>query len=188
MSRFLSYSPEQAYLIPPDVKQVLGAKHLCFFEHEMVERLDLRRFEEAYGDEGGVLYHSSLMLKVWLYAYTLGLISSRLEQRAREDLALRYLAGGAQPVPWSTFTPPVWSSFTPPLTKLPVWTRHAFQMPSIRPLSVVFDRLRSDYSGRSRSRRRYAGRLVLAQHSAQIGPDLRPRGRRHSGIRMEHRT
>jgi transposase len=102
MSRFLSYSPEQAYLIPPDVKQVLGSKHLCFFVHELVERLDLLRFEQAYGDEGGVLYHPSLMLKVWLYAYALGVTSSRrLEQRVREDLAFRYLAGGAQPDYWA---------------------------------------------------------------------------------------
>jgi len=38
------------------VKQVLGAKHLCFFLHAVVERLDLRRFEQAYADEGAVLY------------------------------------------------------------------------------------------------------------------------------------
>jgi transposase len=102
MSRFLSYSPEQAYLIPPDVKQVLGGEHLCFFVHEVVERLDLRPFLEAYGEEGGVLYHPSLMLKVWLYAYALGMTSSRrLEQRIREDLAFRYLAGGLQPDYWA---------------------------------------------------------------------------------------
>jgi hypothetical protein len=48
------------------------------------------------------LYHPSLMLKVWLYAYVLGVTSSRrLEQRVREDLAFRYLAGGAQPDYWA---------------------------------------------------------------------------------------
>ena len=102
MSRFLSYNPEQAYLIPPDVKQVLGADHLVWFVHAMVERLDLRWFVAAYGEEGGVLYHPSLMLKVWLYAYLLGVTSSRrLEQRIREDLAFRYLAGGLQPDYWA---------------------------------------------------------------------------------------
>jgi transposase len=36
------------------------------------------------------------MLKVWLYAYALGMTSARrLEQRIREDLGLRYLAGGS---------------------------------------------------------------------------------------------
>src|SRR6266498_3529514 len=49
-----------------------------------------------------MLYHPSLMLKVWLYAYALGVTSARrLEQRVREDLALRYLAGGGQPDFWT---------------------------------------------------------------------------------------
>jgi len=43
-----------------------------------------------------------LLVKVWLYAYALGITSSRrLEQRVREDLGFRYLAGGAQPDFWT---------------------------------------------------------------------------------------
>lgn len=42
------------------------------------------------------------MLKLWLYAYVLGVTSSRrLEQRVKEDLAFGYLAGGAQPDYWA---------------------------------------------------------------------------------------
>ena len=84
------------------VSEVLGSDHLCFFVHRVVERLDLSRYTEAYGAEGGLLYHPSLMLKVWLYAYALGVTSSRrLERRIREDLAFRYLAGGAEPDYWA---------------------------------------------------------------------------------------
>jgi len=102
MGRFLPYAPEQAYLVPPSVKEELGQDHLCFFIHEAVEHLDLSGFEQLYGDEGGALYHPSLMLKVWLYAYALGITSARrLEQRIREDLGLRYLAGGAKPDNWA---------------------------------------------------------------------------------------
>ena len=102
MSRFRRYSPEQAYLLPPNVKEVLGEEHLCFFVHGIMERIDMKRFTEAYAEEGGELYHPGLMLKVWLYAYVLGVTSSRrLEQRIREDLAFRYLAGGAQPDYWA---------------------------------------------------------------------------------------
>lgn len=102
MTRFLTYSPEQSYLLPPNVGEVLGGDHVCFFVHEVVERLDLRRFLEAYSEEGGRLYHPALMLKVWLYAYVLGMTSARrLEQRIREDLAFRYLAGGGQPDYWA---------------------------------------------------------------------------------------
>jgi transposase len=102
MANFLEYNPEQGYLLPPSVRQVLGDEHLCFFVHRAVEKLDLREFEQGYSEEGHPAYHPALMLKVWLYAYGLGVTSSRrLEQRIREDLAFRYLAGGAQPDFWA---------------------------------------------------------------------------------------
>ena len=102
MPNFLEYSPEQAYLLPPSVRDVLGEEHLCFFLHRAVEKLDLGAFEKAYSEEGHPAYHPALLLKVWLYAYALGVTSSRrLEQRIREDLAFRYLAGGAQPDYWA---------------------------------------------------------------------------------------
>ncbi len=106
MSRFLPYSPEQAYLIPPSVQDELGADHLCFFVRQVVSRLELSRFEQAYSLEGGELYAPELMLSVWLYAYAVGLTSARrleqrLEQRLVEDLALRYLAGGARVDNWA---------------------------------------------------------------------------------------
>jgi len=100
--RFLPYSPDQAYLLPPSVREVLGEEHLCFFLHTVVERLDLSGFEQDYVEEGPPAYAPALMVKVWLYAYALGVTSSRrLEQRVREDLAFRYLAGGAQPDHWT---------------------------------------------------------------------------------------
>jgi len=100
--KFLPYEPDQAWLLPPSVKDVLGSDHWCFFVHQVVERLDLRRFEEDYGEEGRRAYAPALMVKVWLYAYALQVTSSRrLEQRVREDLAFRYLAGGATPDYWT---------------------------------------------------------------------------------------
>ena len=55
MSRFLPYSPDQAYLLPPSVKDELGEDPLSMFLHRVVEGLDLREFENAYSDEGGGL-------------------------------------------------------------------------------------------------------------------------------------
>lgn len=102
MTRFLPYNPDQAYLLPPNVKDVLGENHIVFFVHGVVERLDLSEFEQIYSEEGGALYAPELMLKVWLYAYLLGVTSARrLEQRIQEDLAFRYLAGGARPDNWA---------------------------------------------------------------------------------------
>src|ERR1700687_1845790 len=102
MSRFLPYSPDQAYLLPPSVKDELGEDHLSIFLHRVVERLDRGEFENAYSEEGGELYAPTLLRKVWLYGYALGITSARrLEQRIREDLGLRYLAGGQRPDNWA---------------------------------------------------------------------------------------
>ena len=102
MPRFLPYSPDQAYLLPPSVKDELGEDHLSIFLHRVVERLDTSELEHDYSEEGGALYAPELMLKVWLYGYALGITSARrLEQRIREDLGLRYLAGGQRPDNWA---------------------------------------------------------------------------------------
>src|ERR1700677_571925 len=102
MSRFKDYSPDQAYLLPPSVRDELGEDHLCFFIRRVVQRLDLGDFERAYSAEGGTLYAPELMLSVWLYAYALGITSARqVERRLVEDLPLRYLAGGERVDNWS---------------------------------------------------------------------------------------
>ena len=102
MSRFKVYSPEQAYLLPPSVRDELGEKHLCFFVRGVIERLDMSVFEQSYSSEGGELYAPQLMLGVWLYAYALGITSARqVERRLVEDLAFRYLAAGARVDNWA---------------------------------------------------------------------------------------
>lgn len=102
MAKFLDYNPEQAYLLPPSVRDVLGADHLCFFLRRVVAKLNLDGFRDEYGAEGGPAYAPEMLVAVWLYAYALSVTSSRrLEQRIREDLAFRYLAGGATPDHWT---------------------------------------------------------------------------------------
>ena len=102
MSRFRAYCPEQAYLLPPSVRDELGSSHLCFFVRGVVERLDLRSFEQSYSEEGGALYAPELMLGVWLYAYALGITSARqVARRLVEDLAFRYLGAGERVDNWA---------------------------------------------------------------------------------------
>jgi len=102
MSRFRLYSPEQAYLLPPSVRDELGSEHLCFFIRRVIEQLDMSVFEQSYSAEGGELYAPQLMLAVWLYAYALGITSARqVERRLVEDLAFRYLAAGERVDNWA---------------------------------------------------------------------------------------
>jgi transposase len=98
MPNYFAYSPEQAELLPGHVRDELPKGHLCFLIHELVEGLDLGRFDEAYGEEGQKAYPPRLMLKVWLYGFAVNVRSTRkLERRVQEDLGFRFLAGGLRP-------------------------------------------------------------------------------------------
>lgn len=102
MAKFLDYNPDQVYLLPPTVRDVLKPDHLCFFIRRVVTKLNLEAFRNEYGEEGGPAYAPEMLVSVWLYAYALSVTSSRrLEQRIREDLAFRYLAAGAAPDHWT---------------------------------------------------------------------------------------
>ena len=99
MPTYQPYSPDQVELLPAHVKDVLGADHLCFLVHEVVEACDLSVFEKQEEDAGGQRpYDPRMMLKIWLYGFGVNVRTTRkLEQRIREDLGFRYLAGGATP-------------------------------------------------------------------------------------------
>ena len=72
------------------------------FVREVVERLDLSVFVDSYSAEGGELYALELMRGVWLYAYALGISSTRVvERRLVEDLTFRYLAAGERMDNWA---------------------------------------------------------------------------------------
>jgi transposase len=102
VSRYVAYNPEQVWLLPPSVRDELGEGHLAVFVHELVERLDLGQFEAEYSEQGRPGYPPQLLLKVWLYAYALGVTSSRrIEQRIHEDLGFRLLAGSLKPDHWT---------------------------------------------------------------------------------------
>jgi len=98
MPNYFPYEPEQAELLPRHVRDELPAEHLCFRIHQLIEGLDLSEYDRAYGEEGQRAYNPRLMLKVWLYAFAVNVRSTRkLEKRIQEDLAFRFLAGGARP-------------------------------------------------------------------------------------------
>jgi hypothetical protein len=52
MAKFLDYNPDQAYLLPPSVRDVLGPDHLCFFIRRVVAKLNLSVFRDEYGEAG----------------------------------------------------------------------------------------------------------------------------------------
>jgi transposase len=97
---FRSYLPEQDLLLPPSLRDWLPANHLAYFVSELVDELDLSAITAPYEEEerGFPPYHPVMLTKVLLYAYCVGIFSSRrIQRRLAEDVAFRVLAADNAP-------------------------------------------------------------------------------------------
>ena len=94
------YYPDEELLLPPSLRDWLPEKHLAYFVSDVVDNLDLSAMEAVYGNEkrGQPPYDPWMMTKVLVYAYCMGVFSSRrIQRRLIEDIAFRVLAAGNQP-------------------------------------------------------------------------------------------
>jgi transposase len=92
---FLRGDRDQPFLLPPDLRDWLPEGHLAWFVLDVVDQLDLEPFYRAHRDDGHghPAYDPKTLLGVLLYAYCLGVRSSRqIERRLTEDVAFRVLA------------------------------------------------------------------------------------------------
>jgi transposase len=94
------YVPEQDLLLPPSLREWLPEDHLAYFVSELIDHLDLSAITAVYeGEERGYPpYHPIMLTKVLVYAYCVGVFSSRrIQRRLVEDIAFRVLAAGNTP-------------------------------------------------------------------------------------------
>jgi len=94
------YCPDQMFLLPPSLRDWLPENHLSYFVSDVVDTLDLDGIESYYekDERGQPPYHPKMMTKVLVYAYCVGVFSSRkIQRRLVEDVAFRVLAAGNQP-------------------------------------------------------------------------------------------
>jgi len=98
---FRAYDMNQQLLLPPDLRQWLQDDHLALYVSDVVEALDLSEFIKSYeeGDtRGRPPYHPALMVKLLVYGYSTGRMSSRkLEQATYDDVAFRVLCCNQHP-------------------------------------------------------------------------------------------
>jgi len=86
------------YLMPPTIEEWLPENHLARFIVEIVEKLDLIKFENAYRGTGTEPYHPSILLEVLFYGYATGIFSSRkIEQATYDSVPFRYISRGYHP-------------------------------------------------------------------------------------------
>ena len=97
---FRPYSPEQLLLLPPDMARWLPEEHLVYFIRDVERQLDLSAIYGSYdGTQGGnPAYDPGMMTTLLIYAYCVGVVSSRKIERATyESIPFRVLTADQHP-------------------------------------------------------------------------------------------
>ena len=97
--KFQRYDPDQTLLVAPNMHEWLPQNHLCYFVSDTIDGLDLSSFYAKYDEpRGSPPYDPRMMIKIFVYAYCLGVTSSRqIFQALLENVAFRVLAAGSRP-------------------------------------------------------------------------------------------
>src|SRR5437763_13385210 len=84
---FRPWDVDQAWLLPPSIRDFVPAGHLAHFVRDTVwDCLDLAAIFAAYGEERGYPpYHPAMMTALLLYGYSQGIYSSRRLAKACEE-------------------------------------------------------------------------------------------------------
>ena len=64
MSNFRSIQRDMDFLFPPSMNDWLPEQHMARFIVEIIEQLDLREMERAYGRSGSAAFHPALLLSI----------------------------------------------------------------------------------------------------------------------------
>ena len=92
---------DQPFLLPPSLQDWLPESHLARFIAELVPGLDLSKIYGFYGRRDGrgkAAYHPVMMVRVLVYGYCVGVMSSRrIERASYDDIAFRYLCADQHP-------------------------------------------------------------------------------------------
>jgi transposase len=101
MARYKYYDYAQTVMVPVSLEKQLTPGTLEFAIHILVQRyVDTSIFESRYQNDtaGSPAYDPKVLLKVVLFAYSRGIISSRkIEQACRENITFMALACGMVP-------------------------------------------------------------------------------------------
>jgi transposase len=91
---------DQLFLMPPALQDWLPSDDLAYFLLDAVEQFDLTSFHASYRADGvgQAAFQPQMMVALLLYAYCLGVRSSRqIERLCERDVAFRVVAGNLRP-------------------------------------------------------------------------------------------
>src|SRR5215217_259397 len=97
---FIACDREQELLLPPSLREWLPEQHLAWFVLDAVAEMELAAFRASYRDDGwGRAAHDpAMMVALFVYAYAIGVRSSRaIERRCHDDVAFRVITANRAP-------------------------------------------------------------------------------------------
>src|SRR5580765_5302887 len=97
---FIGCDREQELLLPPSLREWLPEEHLAWFVLDAVAEMNVGAFYAGYRDDGwGRAAHDpAMMVALFVYAYAIGVRSSRaIERRCHDDVAFRVIAANRTP-------------------------------------------------------------------------------------------
>src|SRR5919112_4048030 len=97
---FMACDREQELLLPPSLRDWLPEDHLAWCVLDAVAEMNLAAFYAAYRQDGHgrAALDPAMMVALLLYAYAIGVRSSRaIERRCREDVAFRVITANRVP-------------------------------------------------------------------------------------------
>ena len=98
MSNFVDCDRDQAFLLPPDLRDWIPSDDLAHFVIEAVERVALGAFKVNHRGTGSAQYHPRMMLALLIYCYANGIFSSRrIERATHRDIGVRFIAANLHP-------------------------------------------------------------------------------------------
>jgi transposase len=97
---FRPFEVDILLLLPPSLKEWLPSEHLVYFILDLIAKLNLNDILKTYGGatRGNMPFDPRMMVGLVLYAYCIGVFSSRrIARHTEEDVAFRVLTGNQQP-------------------------------------------------------------------------------------------
>ena len=97
---YLPVDRDQAFLLPPDMREWLPAGHAVWLVIEAVRRMDTSAFHarRKTGGAGAAGFDPDMMVALLVWAYANGVTSSRrIEALCRQDVAFRVVCAGRAP-------------------------------------------------------------------------------------------
>ena len=95
---FKPYVMHQVHLLPPSYDEMIDEEHLVRVVSKAVDNLDLSPLLGKYKGGGTSSYHPQMLLKVFVYAYSQKIYSSRKIAKAlRENIHFMWISGEQRP-------------------------------------------------------------------------------------------